>query len=189
MNTEQKITELLKSTQRGNIEGLIGWLAISGFFTSPASMRFHGCYEGGLAEHSLNVYEALSELSEGLLRAPVPKDSIIIASLLHDLCKVGAYKHKGEKYVWNKQHPKGHAKLSLEIIKQLIEITPLEEMMIKYHMGIYGLVEFQDAGKEHKGEYTLRNKSMANAWFHHPIVKLMYFCDEIATLREKRRDD
>lgn len=28
-------------------------------------------------------------------------------------------------------------------------------------------------------------KSYANATFHNPIVKLMYFCDEIATLREK----
>ena len=29
----------------------------SDFFTAPASMRFHGSYEGGLLEHSLNVYE------------------------------------------------------------------------------------------------------------------------------------
>ena len=29
------------------------------FFTAPASTRFHGAYEGGLVEHSLNVYDCL----------------------------------------------------------------------------------------------------------------------------------
>ena len=31
------------------------------FFTAPASTRFHGAYEGGLLEHSLNVYECLCD--------------------------------------------------------------------------------------------------------------------------------
>ena len=31
-------------------------------------------------------------------------------------------------------------------------------------------------------------KSMANAWYHNPIVKMMYFCDEIATLEEKAKE-
>ena len=31
----------------------------SDFFTAPSSTRFHGCYEGGLCEHSLNVYHCL----------------------------------------------------------------------------------------------------------------------------------
>ena len=33
----------------------------SDFFTAPASTRFHGSYEGGLAEHSLNVYRCLKD--------------------------------------------------------------------------------------------------------------------------------
>ena len=31
----------------------------SDFFTAPASARYHGAYEGGLCEHSLNVYHCL----------------------------------------------------------------------------------------------------------------------------------
>ena len=33
----------------------------SDFFTAPASTRYHGSYEGGLLEHSLNVYDCLCD--------------------------------------------------------------------------------------------------------------------------------
>ena len=33
----------------------------SDFFTAPASTRYHSAYEGGLLEHSLNVYECLKD--------------------------------------------------------------------------------------------------------------------------------
>ena len=33
----------------------------SDFFTAPASTRFHGSNEGGLLEHSLNVYHCLKD--------------------------------------------------------------------------------------------------------------------------------
>jgi 23S rRNA maturation-related 3'-5' exoribonuclease YhaM len=177
---KEKIIELLTSTNRTGVNALIDWLIEKGFFTSPGSTRFHGCYTGGLAQHSFNVYELLDKANKeyGL---ECPQESIIIATLLHDVCKVGAYLGNSKPYTWNRSQPKGHAALSLERIKQFIELTDLEEKMIKYHMGVYGLEEFEPG----KGEYTLRNESMANAWFHHPIVKVMYFCDEFATLKEK----
>ena len=31
----------------------------NGFFDAPASTKYHGCYDGGLARHSLNVFERL----------------------------------------------------------------------------------------------------------------------------------
>jgi len=36
----------------------------SDFFTAPASTRFHGAFEGGLLEHSLNVYYCLLDYLE-----------------------------------------------------------------------------------------------------------------------------
>ena len=33
----------------------------SDFFHAPASTRFHSAYEGGLAQHSLNVYDCLCD--------------------------------------------------------------------------------------------------------------------------------
>ena len=35
---------------------LLEWMETTDFFTAPASTRFHAAYEGGLLEHSLNVF-------------------------------------------------------------------------------------------------------------------------------------
>ena len=175
-----RIVMLLMTTQRPGMLAMVEWLEDNGFFTQPASTRFHGCYEGGLAEHSLGVYELLAEQNHKL-RLGCPHESVIIAAILHDVCKAGAYIAAGTGYKWNHSHPEGHAKLSLEIIERFIELTLLEKLMVRYHMGVYGLTEFD----EKKGEYNLRGEDMAHAWYHFPIVKVMYFCDELATLREK----
>lgn len=180
MSIKTKIIKLLTFTNREGIKDLIAYLENEGFFESPASTKYHGCYPGGLAEHSFNVYDLLT-LYNSQCRLGIDDETIIIAALLHDVCKVGAYIGDEKPYSWNREQPKGHASLSLERIKKFIILTELEEMMIKFHMGVYGLTEFD----EEKGEYPLRGGSMANAWYHHPIVKVMYFCDELATLQEK----
>lgn len=177
---QKRIEDLLMSTGRAGMEELIEHMREFGFFTSPGSTRFHGCYEGGLAVHSLGVYELLNIYAPAL-KLECPADSLIIAPLLHDLCKMGAYIGKKKPYKYNRSTPIGHATLSISRITRFIELTDLEDKMVRYHMGIYGLNEFD----LEKGEYSLRNKGMANVWHHHPIVKVMYFCDELATLDEK----
>lgn len=141
--TKNKIIELLKSTYRDGMDGLIEELIKQGFFESPASTKFLGSYPGGLAKHSLRVYELLSEFYEKLdpskVTAPGQKplalgsDNIIVAALLHDVCKVGAYIGTEKPYRWNKEQPKGHATLSIERIKKHIELTEIEELIIRYH--------------------------------------------------------
>ena len=49
--------------KRDGIEELLKWLEGTDFFTAPASTRFHGNYEGGLCEHSLNVHRELTRLN------------------------------------------------------------------------------------------------------------------------------
>ena len=46
---------------RRGADQLLAWLQsdASDFFTAPSSTRYHGSYEGGLVEHSLNVYHCL----------------------------------------------------------------------------------------------------------------------------------
>ena len=56
---KEKFLQLLKSVKREGIDELIAFIEKTDFFTAPASTRFHGCYEGGLVEHSLKVYEIL----------------------------------------------------------------------------------------------------------------------------------
>jgi putative nucleotidyltransferase with HDIG domain len=183
-NVKQRFLELLRSTQRKGIEELITYLETSGFFIMPASSKYHNNFEGGLMAHSLGVYDKLSEFNSQF-QIGVDENSIIIAALLHDLCKINAYQRTkdGKGWTWNRSRTEdGHAVLSLVRVKQFIELTEVEEKMIQYHMGVYGLKEFDE-----KGEYTLRNESMANAWYHHPIVKLTYFADELATFAEGKK--
>lgn len=180
------------------------YLKWEGFYTSPASTKYHGCYEGGLAQHSYDVYCQLvarvatlrlgEVMSFGQKPLPIKPENLIVAALLHDVCKIGAYLGDAKPYKWNRAQPKGHALLSIERISQYIELEPIEELMIRYHMGLYGLHEF-----EGKGEYPLQGKSqgskedrygksLRNAWYHNPICKVIYFCDELATLSEKARE-
>ena len=35
--------------------GMVDWLVERGFFTAPASTKYHGAYEGGLYAHSFEV--------------------------------------------------------------------------------------------------------------------------------------
>lgn len=65
------------------------------FYTAPASTQFHLACEGGLLQHSLNVYDCLvakkeSPIWKKLLEA-IPDESLVIMALLHDLCKVNFY--------------------------------------------------------------------------------------------------
>ncbi len=100
---KEDIIDLLKSTNRPGIDKLIDYLNKSDFFTAPASTKYHGAYEGGLAEHSLHVYSRLFELisNENRLHgfcAGQDGDAIqqcinsaMICGLLHDICKVNLY--------------------------------------------------------------------------------------------------
>lgn len=61
MEVKNKIIELLKTVNRDGIDKLIEWLEKTDFFTSPASTKYHGNFEGGLAEHTYLVYTLLKE--------------------------------------------------------------------------------------------------------------------------------
>ena len=90
---EQEIINLLKSTNREGMDNLISFMQKSDFFKAPASTRFHGCYEGGLAEHSMKVYEILKQkVQTSIVPINIPEDSIIIIAILHDICKANYYK-------------------------------------------------------------------------------------------------
>lgn len=91
---KEKFIQLLRKTNREGIEDLINFIEEkTDFFTAPASTRFHGSHEGGLLEHSMKVYEILDyKIKNNVIDLHVPEDTIIIVSLLHDICKVNFYK-------------------------------------------------------------------------------------------------
>ena len=86
-NKEIFIETYNKNIHRPGAEKLLAWLEGTDFFTAPASTRFHAAYEGGLLDHSLNVYNVL--ISKHFNPETDDLESYTIVSLLHDLCKAG----------------------------------------------------------------------------------------------------
>ena len=91
-NNKQIFTDLLRKVSRdgADIPGLIYKLEKKGFFTAPCSAKYHLNIEGGLCQHSLNVYYTLAKLNEAF-ETNLSEDSMIIVALCHDLDKMGKY--------------------------------------------------------------------------------------------------
>lgn len=153
--TKKTILDLLRKVRRPGIDELISWLEESSFFDMPASTRFHGNYEGGLAEHSLNVYKSLVQLralyQKQFGSGSMPIESVIIASLCHDFCKIDYYKkdfrnvknmetgewEKKEIYTYSDVWGMGHGECSVFLIQNFIRLTEEEILAIRWHMGPY----------------------------------------------------
>lgn len=80
---KKEFKELLFSTGREGIEGLLAWLDETDFYSAPASTSKHGAYEGGLLNHSMNVYKLLVNFNKNIKCER--EDSLAIAGLLHDV--------------------------------------------------------------------------------------------------------
>lgn len=156
------ITNLLKSTGRANIEELIDKMVEGGFFNSPCSTAYHLSVEGGLAKHSLNVFQIASRMNHALGN-PVPDNTLIIITLLHDLGKMGDYgkpnyvpnllkngkPSETKPYETNKSLSYiAHEIRSIGIAERYIELTEDEEFAILYHNGLYGSLKYDIQGKE-----------------------------------------
>ena len=151
---------LLLSTRREGIESVISELEKLGFFQAPASAGHHLNVQGGLLEHSLNVYNAALDLRNAMLeRRPELEDvlnidSVVIASLLHDVCKSDIYKEalvnkKSVDGKWEKvpgyivdcdELPVGHGEKSVIILLLWgLKLTRDEILAIRWHMHAWDL--------------------------------------------------
>ncbi len=154
MTNKERFIEIYNANiKREGADKLLDFLLKSDFFTAPASARFHSSYEGGLCDHSLNVYDCLkgylsSERAKEKYGFNYSEESIAIVALLHDLCKIGVYKKgfrnvKDETGAWKKvdtfeyddQLPYGHGEKSVYIITGYMRLTREEAFAIRYHMG------------------------------------------------------
>lgn len=162
-NDIERFESLLLSCNRDGMDKLIEFIRKSDFYTAPASTRFHSCHEGGLLEHSLNVYDCLcAKKASGIWQSvldQIPEESLILIPLLHDLCKTYTYEieYKNKKvysdhgkksdsngrFDWetvpgftvNDRFPYGHGEKSVMMIEQFIKLSPAERYAIRWHMG------------------------------------------------------
>ena len=158
MTNKERFIEIYKANiNREGADKLLEYLMSknSDFFTAPASTRYHNAFEGGLLEHSLNVYDCLKSYLEtdrakefGL---EFSDETIAIVSLLHDICKVNVYKVSTRNvknpdgvwiqvpyYEYDDNLPYGHGEKSVYIISGFMKLTREEAFAIRYHMGFSG---------------------------------------------------
>lgn len=185
-------------TRQGSSE-LLAYLEKSDFFTAPASTRFHGDHEGGLCEHSINVFVELKEIITSCVlpkwkdrfdNAPFQPntdfmESIAICGLLHDLCKVGFYTvstrnvkndqtgqwEKKPYYAVDDKLPYGHGEKSVFMIERYMRLTLEEAIAIRFHMG----------------EYTDQNTS--KAFEKYPLALFLHQADERATFLDEKKEN
>ena len=193
MSVKEEFIEVFENniTRDGNKE-LLKWLLSSDFFTAPASTKFHSAYEGGLAEHSLKVYNRflkmiISEYGDNYTDV-ISNESIAIIGLLYDVCKVNSYKVdyrnvKDENGNWTKQPyytfdeelPYGHGEKSVYIISSFIKLTREEAIAINWHMGGF------DARVRNGGA------SLSDAYYKFPIAAIFNAADTLSTYLDEER--
>ena len=197
LNIESQKQEFLTicraSIQRDGLEDLLAWLLKADFFTAPASSKFHCDFEGGLCEHSLNVYRRLlsllqAEYGEGWKDVYSP-ETVAVVGLLHDVCKINYYevdyrnvKNK-DTGAWEKvpyyrvedKLPYGHGEKSVYIITGFMRLSCEEAMAINWHMG-----GFDD--RVRGGSYTV-----GVAFQEYPLAVLTHTADFLATYLDEKR--
>ena len=166
MTNQERFIEIFreKITREGS-DKLLDFLMKSDFFTAPASTRYHGACEGGLVQHSLNVYDCLVDIlnrprMKELYNVHYSDESIAIAGLLHDICKVNFYKTsfrnaKDENGKWvsvpyytiEDNLPYGHGEKSVYIVSGYMRLTRDEAFAIRYHMGFSGTEDTNNVGR------------------------------------------
>lgn len=183
---KEEFISLLKSTDIEDIDYFIKELERIGFFTAPASMKNHLCFEGGLMLHSLNVYEAAVKLKETFMAVrpdifeSISNESIIIAALLHDVCKADLYVRKRNAQVeFGKAEygtsygrmPVGHGEKSVIMLFKLgLGLNDDEICAIRWHMGAWSV---NPTDGESKGDFR-------RAADLYPLVSLVQLADSVA---------
>ena len=166
MSARDRFIELFKSKiKREGADKLLEYIISSDFFTAPASARYHSAYEGGLCDHSLNVYDCLCEylnrdIAKNRFKLNYSEETVAIVSLLHDLCKVNVYKPgfrnvKNEQGKWEQvttyefddKLPYGHGEKSVYMITPFMRLTREEAFAIRYHMGFSNVEDQRNVGK------------------------------------------
>ena len=185
---KNRFMEIYKThIKREGADRLLTYLEKSDFFTAPSSTRFHCSYEGGLCEHSLNVYDCLKDyLSRDFVRNRYnlnpSEEKIAIVALLHDLCKVNTYvvsmrNKKDENGQWvqvpfyefkEKFNYGSHGGKSIFIIQEFMKLDPEEQVAINCHMGAYDRLP---------GDFSLNN-----AYAQFPLALALHIADVESTV-------
>lgn len=141
---------------------MTAWLESHGFFTAPASTKYHGSYEGGLFDHSFEVAQTLWKLTKDNNLKWERPESPLIVGMFHDLCKTDSYKSDMAGWTYNNDTLlKGHGVKSVMMLASLMKLTEEEVVCIRYHMGAF-------TAQDEWNDYTRAVHRYPNVlWTHH----------------------
>ena len=195
INIESNYKKFIKYLQtyvkRDGIDRFIEWLGKTDIDIAPASTKYHMSCDGGLVQHSLNVFMRLISLlnneypttAEGVDTCPYSKESIALVALLHDISKVGYYKKiyknvkNDETGNWEKVQSYAvkdedarllyatHEENSVYILSKFFKLTYDEELAIRYHMGS---IDAEDSFAQNR---------MLSAYKHCPLALFLHIAD------------
>lgn len=177
---------MLDHTGRKGVKELLNWLETTDARIAPASHKFHLSVPGGLIQHSLNTWSAMYNIDKSLA-AGFEYHSMVLVSLLHDLCKVDMYvikeewdkEYKDKTNQWRKKEvygiadsfPYGHGEKSVTVaLEQGLGLSREEMLAIRYHMG------FSDPSSQ--------TMSFKEAWAKCALAKMLAMADQTATVQE-----
>ena len=195
-NKEMFVVYAKRFIKRPGIDKLLAWLETTDFYIAPASTRFHGAYEGGLAYHSILTYTALGTLNNAFC-LNYPDETLAICGLMHDICKLNFYQpyyknvkvycpdgknsDEGGTFRWeaarsyqvrdDDAYPAGHGEKSIFLLSKFMHLNTEETLAIRWHMGGY-----DDAARSYIG-----GRTQSNAFQTYRLAPALAIADMYAT--------
>lgn len=195
----EQFNSILFSISRGgaDIKGLHDCLQRYGFYSAPASSKYHRAYGGGLCDHSIDVYETLVWLANKMCPGAYTEDTLKIVALLHDVSKANYYveevknkkvysdngsksdsvgKYDWESYLSYTVKPAEDRNLfgtpeenTFYIVSQYIPLTLEESAAILNHRG------------NAEGSSSSVNRDLPAIYRKYPLVTLLHTADFLST--------
>ncbi len=202
---KQKFIDLCHQyIHRDGLDKMLAYLEKTDFYEAPSSTSFHLNVEGGLCQHSINVFETALAINESVAKPSiaagvspfdeeVSEESIAIATLFHDICKVKIY-HKSLRWVKSEltgkwvnyngyevkdEFPLGHGEKSCLMLSWYIRLKPEEMLAIRWHMGMFDVGE--NSSPSRIAFYNAAEKS--------PLVSIVHSADFLSSKLKEKTDD
>ena len=206
-NKEEFESLVRQYVKRDGVEKVLAWLEKTDFFTAPASTKYHLSVEGGLCQHSLNVFHEMVKLAkmycevyEGEeetvfdhadpdVEGAFTMENIAVTALFHDICKANCYvrdfknvKVNGkweqqEYWKWEEQFVYGHGTKSVYILQQFMRMGIDEAQAIRFHM----------AGREDplSDQYE---RIFSQVFDNSKLAVLLYLADSVACWIDEKEE-
>jgi len=126
---QNRLRELLRSITDPSLRNLADCFSIDDAFIdlfskTPAGVKLHHAYPGGLLEHSLQMMETATRIAD--LYPVLNRDLLLMGAFLHDIGKTKELAFGNEMYYTDQGQLLGHPFLGIEILNE--KIAKAEEL-------------------------------------------------------------